>query len=216
MDYLISAVIGYVIGGINPSYIIGKIKGFDIRTEGSGNAGASNAMITIGKAAGIFSALFDVAKAIAVIKLAAFLFPLARWAGETAGVMCIIGHIFPAYMGFRGGKGLACLGGMVLAADYRIFLILLGISALLILITDYLCFVPMFASAAFPVLRFWITGEAVPSLIFIVAAAAILYRHTENIKRIKKGTEAHFSILWNKDEELNRIKELTESDRNKL
>lgn len=202
-----SILLGYVIGCINPSYIIARIKGFDIRHRGSGNAGASNAVITMGKAVGIFSAFFDIAKAVLAVWLADYLFDFI-YAGEVAGTMCIIGHIFPFYMRFRGGKGLACLGGVILAYDWRVFLIMLGIEIVIVLVTDYICFIPITASVAFPIVYYFRESEEtrlVGALIYFAAAVIMLIKHIENIRRIRNGMEAHFSFLWKKDKEMERL-----------
>ena len=151
MSSFLCILIGYGVGMINPSYLIARARGFDIRKSGSGNAGASNAVITMGKGVGIFSALFDIFKAFFVTVCAGALFPETICARELAGCACILGHIFPAVMGFRGGKGLACLGGLILALDWRLFLILLAGEMLLAFAVDYICVVPMTAAVIFPV-----------------------------------------------------------------
>ena len=203
-----STLIGYLIGGINPSYIIARIKGFDIRRHGSGNAGASNAVITMGKTVGIASAIFDIAKAYFASWLAAWMFSDFIFAAEVAGTMCIIGHILPFYMRFRGGKGLACLGGMILYYDWVVFLIMLGVEIVIVFVTDYICFVPITGSVAFPIVYFFRESEQtrlVGALICAAATVLILIKHVENIRRIKDGTEAHFSFLWKKEKEMERL-----------
>lgn len=112
---------GYLIGCISPSYLIGRKKGYDVRTSGSCNAGASNTVIMAGKAAGIFVALFDILKATAACKLGAVLLPELEYAWQITGVSCVVGHMFPVFLGFRGGKGFACLGGVVLAHSAKVF-----------------------------------------------------------------------------------------------
>ena len=203
-----SILIGYLIGCINPSYIVARIKGFDIRRRGSGNAGASNAVITMGKTIGILSAIFDIAKAFFAVWLATRLFADFLFAGEIAGTMCIFGHTLPFYMRFRGGKGLACLAGVILYYDWVVFLIMLGAEVVVVLVTDYLCFVPITASIAFPVVYFIRGGEEtrlIGALIYFAATALILIKHIENLHRIRTGREMHFSYLWRKDKEMERI-----------
>lgn len=203
------ALTGYLIGGINPSYIIAKIKGFDIRKHGSGNAGASNAVITMGKKVGIFSAIFDIFKAVGSVCLARYvILPAVPYAACLSGSACIIGHIFPVFMGFRGGKGLACLGGVILALNPMVFVVLLCLELILVLIIDYICIVPITASVIYPVLYGTIAGDSIGSLIFIVVTVVVLYKHVENVRRIRNGTEAHFSYLWKKDREIERLEGL--------
>ena len=198
-------LIGYVVGGINPAYIIGRLKGFDIRKRGSGNAGASNAVIVMGKGIGVFTALFDIVKAYISVKLAAYLFPMLKIAGVICGSACILGHIFSLFMRFRGGKGLACLGGMVLALDWLVFVILLAVEFVLVLVVDYICIVPITASIAFPIIFALRTGSIVGAFVLAIASIVMLLKHVENIRRIMQGKEAHFSFLWNKDKELERL-----------
>ncbi|MGN1445913.1 MAG: glycerol-3-phosphate acyltransferase [Eubacteriales bacterium] len=205
LSAILCILMGYFIGCINPAYLFARIRGFDIRKTGSGNAGASNAVIVMGKTVGIISAILDIAKAVLSVRLAILLFPKLVYAGEIAGVACILGHIFPVFMGFRGGKGLAALGGVILAFDPRVFLIMLLLEILLIFITDYICFTAITASVIFPILHGFMTGQVIGALILAIAAPAILYKHMENLRRIKAGTEAHFSLLWHRDKEAQRL-----------
>ena len=106
-----------------------------------------------GKIAGVFCALFDIFKAVIAIYLtSSIFFPSFKLSFVITGVSTILGHMFPFYMKFKGGKGLASLGGVVLAFDWRVFLILLSIEIVIVLISDYICFVPLSASVAFPII----------------------------------------------------------------
>jgi glycerol-3-phosphate acyltransferase PlsY len=227
---LLCILFGYLIGSINPSYIVARLKGFDIRKKGSGNAGASNALITMGKKVGILMALLDIAKATACYLLAPLIFRDVALAAELAGVACMLGHMFPIYMGFKGGKGLACLGGVLLGIDWRLFLLLLAAEILLCVWVDYICIVPITASILIPILYglFGAKGPA-PWLLFanngwtgaavlFVATAAILYRHIQNIHRISYGGEMHLSYMWSKDKEAEkrRVQENTERHNQKV
>lgn len=211
----LAALMGYLIGCINPAYIIGRIKGLDIRRTGSGNAGASNAVIVLGKAVGVGIAVFDILKAFFAVKLAGWVFPSlipdgaasgTLTAGDIAGAACILGHMFPIGMGFRGGKGLACLGGTILAYNPIVFLIMLACELVLALITDYICFVPITACVAFPLIVWLHSGRWLGAAVLAVASLAMFGKHIENLRRIRAGTEAHISIMWHKDAELQRIK----------
>ena len=210
----------YLVGCINPSYIIGKIKGMDIRKKGSGNAGASNAMILMGKSVAAFSALFDIMKAATVMWLAPVIFKDVAFIAEIAGVSCAIGHIFPILMRFRGGKGLACLGGIVLAIDWRLLLILLAAEILIVLAVDYICVVPITASVIVPVLYGvfgdlglgWLRragGGWIAIGVLCLLAVVMLAKHVHNVRRILHGTEMHLSYIWSKekDAEIARIRE---------
>lgn len=202
MKYVLCILIGYFIGAINPSYIIAKLRGFDIREKGSKNAGASNALILFGKVLGIGCALFDIAKATFAIWLCGKLFPELSYTFAVTGVACILGHVFPFYMKFKGGKGLACLGGMILAFDWRVFLIMLASEIVVAIVTDYICFVPLTASAIFPLVYGIMRCDVWGALIVALILPLMLYKHMENLKRIKQKTEMPFSFLWNKDKAL--------------
>lgn len=202
---LACALIGYFIGCINPAVAVGRLKGYDPNKSGSGNPGASNTVIMAGKGAGLFVALFDILKAAAACKLAAWLFPELRIAMHVAGVSCILGHIYPVFMRFRGGKGLACLGGVILAYNPRTLLLMLSIAIVIGLAFRYVCIVTTTMSLIWPayygfVTRFWI-GAA----IFAIPFVPILLRHLENFRRIRSGDELRLSFLWNRAGELKRI-----------
>ncbi len=209
MNILWCLLLGYLLGSINPSYIIGMIKGFDIRKKGSGNAGASNALIVMGKWVAIFSAVFDIAKA-----WFSYWFAEKFWSysvadqnisGAVAGAACIIGHLLPVFMNFRGGKGLACLGGVVLAFDTKVFVAMLLIELVIVFIVDYICIVPMTAAIVFPVIYGVMTQSWISGLILLIPGILMFLKHIENIKRIRNGQEAHLSFLWKRNEEIARI-----------
>ena len=204
MKYLLCILIGYLIGTINPSFIIAKYHGFDIRERGSKNAGASNALILFGKVLGVTCALLDIAKATFAIWLCGKLFPEIAYSFAVTGVACIFGHVFPFYMKFKGGKGLACLGGMILAFDWRVFLIMLTIEIVVAIVTDYICFVPLTASVIFPVVYGIMRRDVWGALIVALILPLMLYKHKENLRRIKQKTEMPFSFLWNKDKALEK------------
>ena len=213
MEIVVSILLGYLMGCVNPSYLIGKKKGFDIRETGSGNAGASNAVITFGKFYGVFCALFDIVKPCAAILLSRRLFPEFPYAFAVTGVAAVIGHVFPVFMGFRGGKGLACLGGLILFFDIRVFALMLVSEIVLVLVTDYIFTVALSASVVFPIVFYLISGDALSALILCIVPAVMVFKHRDNIARLKNGTEIRFSFLWNHDEELERVKNNTEREK---
>ena len=204
MHLLWCFLIGYGLGIINPAFIIGKIKGFDVRRRGSGNAGGSNALITMGKAIGFLCILLDIGKAFLAVKLTGLLFPGLPLVFPVTAAACILGHMFPFYMGFSGGKGLACIGGCLLAYSPLWFLILLAAEAALALAVNYICVVPISASVLLPVLYGFHAHDPLGAVILGVVGVAIILKHVENIRRILNGTELHLSYLWNKDKETKR------------
>ncbi len=209
-------LIGYALGNFSPSYILGRRKGYDIREEGSGNAGATNAFLLLGKSAFFLTAALDILKSFAAYRICELLFPAIPFAGPVAGSACILGHIWPVLMHFRGGKGMASLGGVILAWDWRWFLILLATAIIIAFGTRYVCLVAPIISVVFPVIHFVITKVLVSSLILLIPAVPIFAKHWENFKRIRTGEEMRTSFIWNKEGELKRIGKWNEKTESQL
>ena len=207
MKGLFCVLIGYLIGTVNPSYWIGRRHGVDIRRRGSRNAGASNALIIFGKAVGVLCALLDIGKAFFAIWVAEKLFPTFPLAFVLTGSACILGHIFPFYMGFRGGKGLACLGGMILRFDCRVFLAMLALEILIALLTKYICFVPITASVIFVAVYGVVRRDGIGVAILLTVSCLIIWKHRENLRRIREGREVRLSMLWNREREAERLRD---------
>ncbi len=212
MQYIFCALLGYLLGSVNPAYLFSKRKGVDIRTKGSGNAGASNALILFGKTFGVICALLDIGKTYLALLLADILFPECTHAFVVTGIFCILGHIFPFYMKFRGGKGLACLGGMILYFNRYLFFVLLALELVLVLITDYICIVPVTASLLFPVMYAVMTRDFRAASLLITVPCVMITKHLENFDRIRNGTEMRFSYLWHPQEEIERLRENRSDD----
>ena len=205
MRIIWSLLIGYLIGSINPAYLFAKCRGFDIRKHGSKNAGASNAVITMGKGVGFLAAIIDIIKAFFAVKLTEALFPGSVFYAALTGGCCILGHIFPIFLRFRGGKGLACLGGVILAFHPVVFALMLAAELLLVLIVDYICVVPITAAVVFPVIHQMMTWDSAGTTVYAIVGLVRICKHVENLKRIRNGTEFHFSFLWRRDKELDRM-----------
>ena len=198
-------VLGYLFGNFSPAFLFGKTKGYDIREEGSGNAGATNVFLLVGKYAFFMTAILDILKAYASWKLCQLLFPDLITAGPLAGSACITGHLYPVFLRFKGGKGLASMGGVVLAWSWKWFLILLAAAIIIAFTTRYVCLVAPTMSLVFPACFYWQTHLPASTLILLVPAIPIFYKHRENFARIREGTEMRTSFLWNKEAELKRI-----------
>lgn len=196
---------GYFTGCINPAFIIGRIKGYDVRSSGSKNAGASNTVIMAGKLAGVLVALLDIFKAALSWRLCQALFPQFALAGILGGVACILGHMFPVFLHFRGGKGLACIGGVVLAYDPATFLIMLAITCVIGFATNYIAIATVSIAAIWPVYYGVTTGFWAGAAVLAVPFVPILLRHMTNFRRIRAGEELRLNFLWKKDSELERI-----------
>ena len=213
---LVCVLIGYLLGNISPAYLFGKTKGYDIRREGSGNAGASNAFILVGRNAFFITAVLDILKAFAAWKLCQVLFPAWPAAGPLAASSCVIGHMYPVFLGFRGGKGLASLGGAILAWKWQWFLILIGIAILLAFLTRYVCLVAPTMSLVFPTCYYWRSGLLSCALILLLPAIPIFIKHWENFIHIREGTEMRISFIWNKEAELKRTGRWDDETRDRL
>ena len=196
---------GYFIGCINPAFIIGRIKGYDVRSSGSKNAGASNTVIMAGKLAGVLVALLDIFKAALSWRLCQALFPQFALAGILGGVAGILGHMFPVFLHFCGGKGLACIGGVVLAYDPATFLIMLAITCVIGFATNYIAIATVSIAAIWPVYYGVTTGFWAGAAVLAVPFVPILLRHMTNFRRIRAGEELRLNFLWKKDSELERI-----------
>lgn len=205
LQVILCILIGYVLGNISPAFLLARHKGYDARVDGSGNAGASNAYILAGKGAFFLTAILDILKAFIACRVCRGLFPALPVADEIGGVACILGHMYPAALRFRGGKGLASLGGVILSWDWRAFLILLALAALIAFVTNYVCFVAPIMSALFPAIFYWRTQDLPAALILLIPFLPILLKHVENFRRIRSGQEARMSFLWDRDGELKRL-----------
>ena len=205
VSVLLCLLTGYFIGSLSPAFFVGKFRGYDVRTSGSLNAGASNTVIMAGKLAGVAVALLDIFKAAAAWKLCEHLFPSLPTAGILGGVSAILGHMYSVFLRFRGGKGLACLGGVILAWDPRSFLLLLGVAILIGLLSNYVCVVTVSMSVIWPAYFGLMTGFWLGAALLAVPAAPIFCKHLVNFRRIRTGEELRLSYLWKKDAELKRI-----------
>ena len=189
MDYLICIGIGYLLGTINIAFLIARLKGFDIRTRGSNNPGASNATITMGWKIGIIVGACDIAKAAVAVLVAKTLFPDMALAGVVAGVSCVLGHIYPFYLAFRGGKGFASYMGMILMLNWKFFIIIAIAIILITIITDYIALATLTTVVAFPLFIFFSNFGWMIAAITAVASVIITLKHIQNFRRILKGEE---------------------------
>jgi glycerol-3-phosphate acyltransferase PlsY len=175
----------YIIGTFSPSILLGRLHGVDIRSKGSGNAGTTNALRVLGKKAAVITLIIDILKGAIVIILTK---PLCGGAfALVCGFAVLCGHIWPAFFGFRGGKGVATALGVILAFDIRLGLLVAGIALLLIFITRRVSIGALVASAALPVgMQFMHPAYLLPTAAITVI---IWVKHRQNIIRLIKGQE---------------------------
>lgn len=205
MERLICLVIGYVCGLLQTGYLVGKINHIDIRKEGSGNAGSTNAVRVMGWKAGLMTFAGDVIKCVAAILIVRYLYRgsndlplLAMYAGFGA----TLGHNFPFYLRFKGGKGIAVLAGLVISTSPAMVPIPLAAFLIAAIFTRYISLGSIMASTLFFIEvvifgqfgKFHMTGAHTYELYLLVLLLTILawYRHKENIRRLLAGTESRF------------------------
>ena len=205
--YIIIAIIAYLVGSINFSVIISKrMAGFDVREKGSGNAGTTNMLRSIGVKAAVITLLCDILKGVVVILIAILIGNIVDGLDDAllvqlAGIFVIIGHTFPIFFGFKGGKGIATSLGVLLMINWQIGLICLVFALILMAITRMVSVGSIAAAILFPVLVVFIgLNYIVPVnnwsyLIFsIIIAILVLFNHRENLKRIFTGKENKISF----------------------
>ncbi len=186
LKYILIVIIGYLFGASNMAWILAKIKGVNLRDGGSGNLGASNATILIGKGAGLLTFLHDAGKVI----IAAFVCSLfhVEHAGLIAAVTGVLGHIFPFYLKFRGGKGFASFIGMGFVIDWRFGLIMLVLLVVVSLLADWIVAGTFFHITVTPIYVVYSIGW-IPAIIIAIASLAIFVKHIPNIKKKRLGQE---------------------------
>lgn len=189
MEIVFSIVVGYLLGSLSPAALFSKLKKKNLRKQGTGNLGATNTMLVLGKRYGALVMLFDIAKAFVSVKLAQILFPYLAVAGVVAGAAAVVGHIFPFYLKFKGGKGLAAFGGFVLAVDSLLFLILLVIALVLMFIINYSAAMPISAGILFPVLYAIRAGDIAASLIVALVSILVIVEHLPNVFKAIRGED---------------------------
>ena len=189
MAYFIVILIGYLLGSSSMSYYISKLKKVEIRDKGSKNLGASNTMMVLGWKYGLLVGIHDIGKSILAVVLAKSLFPDLELVGFLAGVASVLGHIYPFYLRFKGGKGFASYFGMTLALNWKLALIIALAVILVTLITDYIVVGTTLTITTVPIFYGIVTRGFIVPLILLIATLVIAYKHRMNYVRIYKGTE---------------------------
>ena len=203
--YIIVGIIAYLIGSINFSVLISKkIAGFDVREKGSGNAGTTNMLRSVGKKAAAITLICDILKGVVSIVIAIIVGNIVKNLDrelllQIAGIAVVIGHTFPIFFGFKGGKGVATSLGVLLMSNWQIGLICLVFALVLMVLTRMVSLGSCGATVLFPVLTLFINqhytvlteGKSgrVYFVYSVILAIIVLYNHRSNIKRILNGTE---------------------------
>lgn len=207
--YIIVAVIAYLIGSINFSIILSKkMAGFDIREKGSGNAGTTNMLRSVGKKAAAITLICDILKGVVSILIAVLAGKIIKNLDnallvQLAGIFVIIGHTFPVFFKFKGGKGIATALGVLLMINWQIGLICLIFALVLMALTKMVSVGSIAAAILFPILVAFIDQNyIVPTsnsnwsyLVFsIIIALLVIFNHRANVQRILNGTENRLSF----------------------
>lgn len=197
--YIIVSIIAYLLGSISFSVIFSKkIGGFDVRTKGSGNAGSTNVLRTVGKKAAALTLLCDCLKGVVAVLVAVIAGNIAKSVDsallvQLAGIFVVVGHSFPIFFKFKGGKGVATSLGVILIINWRIGLICLVFALLLMILTKFVSLGSVAAAILFPVLTIFIHSNYIVSgnyIIFgIILALFVIYNHRSNINRLLEGKE---------------------------
>lgn len=204
------SVIGYLMGSLNFAVIISKVKfGEDVRTKGSGNAGATNMSRTYGKAAGIFTLLGDILKTVVPVLVAKML--VGEVYGYLVGLCCALGHAFPCYYKFKGGKCVAVTAAIALVMEPLVFLFLLLIFAGTVICTKYVSLGSIFSALMYPVLLHNVIsaryGHGHIGIVFaLINCLLVVFLHRTNIARLRDGKENKFSFKKKEKEGTNKEK----------
>ncbi len=185
-------ILGYLIGSSSMSFYISKAKKVNLKEEGSKNLGASNTLALMGKKAGLAVLVHDVLKSFLVITIIRLCMHIpynqVGWLLAIGGVFAVVGHIFPFYLKFKGGKGFASYIGVVMGLDWRLFLGIVVLIVVAAFITDYIV-AGTFSTITVAPIYFLIRQEWLVAVILLAGSLLILYKHRENIVSIKNGKE---------------------------
>lgn len=187
-------LLGYLLGSIPNGLLVGRLRGIDIRQHGSGNIGATNVFRVLGKGLGILVFLLDAGKGLLAVRLAMAMAQPggAELAGVIAAISCILGHNFPLWLKFKGGKGIATSAGVLIGLLPLATLMVFALWGVVFVVTRYVSLASIVAALALPVVVWMLAGQG--ALFYFALAAGVLavVRHKSNIQRLLNGTENRF------------------------
>ena len=196
---LVYVLIPYLLGSINTAILVSKyFYHDDIRNYGSGNAGFTNVMRTYGKKAALITMAGDLLKTVLAVLVGWCVFGYLT--AYIAGFACFLGHIFPVFYGFKGGKGVLCMGTIMLMLDWRIFLVMITVFVGIVMATKYISAGSVICAMIFPLMlnRMNNTGIYMIEFVAIAIAVIVVIKHRTNLKRIFDGTESKFKFKKSK------------------
>ncbi len=186
---LLALLLGYFLGCFNTAKVVSMIKKVDLQSAGSGNLGASNTVMLIGWKWGLFVGVMDFLKGVLAVVILRLLFPYDPAYAALAGTACVMGHIFPFYMNFKGGKGFATLIGVMCGFSF-FFAVIMGVIIITVAkVTDYIVLGTMITIVAYPIYMLLTTWSILVVLATLPITAVIFVKHLPNIKRMLNGTE---------------------------
>ena len=190
-QYLLLALFAYLLGSVPTGLLLAKAFGVDIRATGSGNIGATNVYRTLGRSVGVLTLLGDCLKGVIPVIVAKQLnFPDAWLAA--VGVAAFLGHVYTIFLGFKGGKGVATALGVFIAVSPRAVLIALVLFVAVVWIWRYISLGSITAAGAFPIIAFIVDGRPAIVAMTIIISFLVIYKHMENIQRLRFRTESKF------------------------
>ena len=192
MQYILVILLSYILGSSNMATYIAAAKKVDLSAGGSGNPGASNAVILMGWGAGVLVAVHDIGKSALAVILARMVFPGLPLIGAAAGVASVLGHIYPFWMKFKGGKGFASYLGMTIALHWKFAIAVLLLVVVVTLITDYIVAATTTTIVIVPIGLGLLSGSWLLPLVLLIASAVIAWKHKDNYVRMYNGTEICF------------------------
>ncbi len=211
---ILALIFAYLIGSIPTSVWLGKYyHGIDIREHGSGNAGATNTFRIFGKKLGITVLIVDVLKGWIAVKLFYVLYESGQSVDELfnlkirLGICALLGHVFPIYVGFKGGKGVATLLGIILAINHEAALMSIGVFLIILVISGYVSLSSIIAGVFFPVVVMVISKTSQPDMVVfaLMITIAVVITHQKNIERLLSKKESRVKILKRKSREEDNI-----------
>jgi glycerol-3-phosphate acyltransferase PlsY len=185
---VLCAVIGYLLGSVNSSLIVGKLYGVDVRKHGSGNAGMTNSLRTMGKAAALLVLIGDITKGI--LACLAGLFIADDIGLLISGIAAVIGHNWPLYFGFKGGKGALTSITVVMMMDWRIGLIIIGVFGITVAVSRYVSLGSILGAITFPLASIFFNKKIELIFAALFMSLLVIARHHSNIDRLLKGSES--------------------------
>ena len=210
LQILSTMLVAYLLGSISFSIIITKkvAQNADIRKMGSGNAGFTNVLRSVGKGPAVFTIVFDFLKGVLAVALGGLIFStivqnaapaeeLVSYGKYIAGFCCILGHMFPVFYGFKGGKGILCSGTLLLLLDWRIALVGWGAFVVLWLTTRYVSLGSVAAAVSLPFTTYFVFHNTACTVLGTCISLLVLWAHRSNIKRLLSGTESKFHFHVN-------------------